>query len=69
MWRNQKQQVMKIAGAVGWLWPGGSGTVVSGPSGSHSHFLFLSLLAVFYHLSIPARLHLLLPSCQHHILQ
>lgn len=47
MWRNQKQQVMEITGPVGWLWPGGSGKVVSGPCGSHCHFLFLYPFALF----------------------
>lgn len=54
MCRNQKQQVMETAGAVGWLWPGGSGKVVSGPSGSHSHFLFPYILALFLQLFYPS---------------
>lgn len=47
MWGNQKQQVMETAGPVGWLWPGASGKVVSGPSGSHCHFLFLYPFTLF----------------------
>ena len=48
MWGNQKQQVMETAGPVGWLWPGGSGKLVSGPSGSHCHFLFLCPFTLFF---------------------
>lgn len=47
MWGNQKQQVMETAGPVGWMWPGGSGKVVSGLSGSHCHFLFLYPFTLF----------------------
>lgn len=47
MWGNQKQQVMETAGPVGWLWPGVSGRVVSAPSGSHCHFLFLYPFTLF----------------------
>lgn len=47
MWGNQKQQVMETAGPVGWLWPGGSGKMVSGPSWLHCHFLFLYPFILF----------------------
>lgn len=61
---DQKQQVMETAGPVGWLWPEGSGKVVSGPSGSRCHFLFLypfTLILLFFYSS--------LPSCLNHFLQ
>ena len=50
MWGDQKQQVMETAGPVGWLWPGGSGKMVSGPSGLHCHFLFLYPFTLFFFL-------------------
>ena len=54
---NQKPQVMETAGLVGWLWPRGSGKVVSGPSGLHRHFLLLqpfTLLLPSFYPSLPS---------------
>lgn len=54
MWGNQKHHVMETAGPIGWLWPGGSGKAVSGPSGSHCHFLFLYPFTLFFTLFYPS---------------